>query len=152
MNPLQKINDCHMSEDTAKLILRLTVGVTVFLHGWFKVMNPEALGFIGGLFSAWSLPAFLAYLVYIGEIVAPLMLIAGWQTKIASSLIAITLFVAILLAHAGDVFTLTATGGWGIELQALMLFGAVSLFGLGAGKYSVDHRIKANTVTIPETI
>ncbi len=65
------------------------------------------------------------------------MLIVGYRTKLASALIAFTLFVAIVLAHMGQVFTLGEGGGWAIELQALYLFGAIVIFGLGSGKYTL---------------
>lgn len=136
-----KLEQINLSEDTAKLILRLTIGVLVLLHGIFKLNNPMAIGFIGGAFASLGLPAFLAYLVYIGEIVAPIMMIVGYKTKIAAALIAITLLVAILLVHTGEVFSLGQTGGWAIELQALYLFGAVAVFGLGAGKCALDKKL-----------
>lgn len=131
------IKNIELSEDAAKLILRLTVGILVLLHGIFKLQNPAAVDWIGSLFSGMHLPAFLAYTVYIGEIIAPIMLIIGYKTKIASALVAITLLVAVILAHAGDLFSLSQTGGWAIELQALYFFGAVAIFGLGAGKYTL---------------
>ncbi len=136
MNIIDKINSSNViTEDRAKLLLRVTVGVLMFLHGWFKLMNPEAVGYIGGMFSAVGLPAFLAYLIYIGEIVAPIMLIIGYQTKVAALLVAITMVVAIILAHAAQIFTLTEMGGSAIELQLLFLVGALAIFGLGAGKH-----------------
>ena len=127
-----------MSEDTAKLILRLAVGLLLLLHGIAKILNPGSIGFIGGLFSNIGLPAFFAYTVYIGEVIAPIMLIVGYKTKLASALIVITFVVIILLAHIGDVFTLGRGGGLAIELQALFLFSALAIFGLGAGKYAID--------------
>jgi len=129
-----------MTEDNAKLLLRLTVGVLILLHGIFKIMNPGAIGFIGGLFNNFYLPAFLAYAVYIGEVVAPIMLIIGYRTKLAAGLISFTLLVAIILAHLGDIFSLTGAGGWGIELQAMFMFTALAIVGLGAGKYSIDKK------------
>ena len=129
------VHNC-VSEDAAKLILRLTIGILVLFHGIFKVTNPGAVDWIGGLFTSIHLPGFLAYLVYIGEIVAPIMLIMGYRTKLAAALIVITIVVAILLAHLGEVFTLGATGAPAIELQLMYLFGAVAIMGLGAGKYS----------------
>ena len=149
MKLFSTINRHQISEDTAKLLLRLVLGVTVLIHGLYKLMNPESLGFIGGLFEAWYLPAFLAYLVYLGEVIAPIMLILGYQTKTASLLIAITLAVAVILVHLPQLFTISQTGGWSLELQALMFFSAVALFGLGAGKYSIDAKNEAETVTIP---
>ena len=89
--------------------------------------------------------------MFIGEIIAPIMLAVGYQTKIASLLIAITLTVAILLVHLGDIFSINQMGGWGIELQALMLFGAIVIFGLGPGQECVDIPQKRDneSVTLP---
>ena len=140
MTILQKANAACMSEDTAKLLLRITVGFLMLLHGIFKIQNPESISFIGGLFENYGLPAFLAYLVYIGEVLAPLMLLVGFKTRLAAKLVAITMVVAILLAHAKDIFALTATGGAAIELQLLLLIGAVTISALGAGKYSLDAK------------
>ena len=126
----------HITEDSAKLILRLTIGVLVLLHGIAKLTNPEALGFIESLLSKKHLPEFLAYGVYIGEIVAPIMLIIGYRVRCAAGLIAFTLAMAIFLAHLSDIFSLAKMGGgYALELQALYLFGALAIYGLGAGKY-----------------
>lgn len=137
MKIIDRINSSNaITEDRAKLLLRVTVGVLVFLHGWFKLMNPEAMGFVGSLIEGIGLPAFLAYLVYIGEIVAPIMLIIGYQTKVAALLVAITMVVAILLVHMGELFALNPmSGGYALELQLMFLVGALAIFGLGAGKH-----------------
>lgn len=137
MQIIDRINNSNaITEDQAKLMLRLAVGGLIFLHGWFKLMNPEAMGFVGSLFAGVGLPAFLAYLIYIGEIAAPIMLIIGYQTKLAALLVAITMVVAILLAHTGELFTLSPMGGgYALELQAMFLIGALAIFGLGAGKH-----------------
>jgi putative oxidoreductase len=137
MNIIDKINSNQtITADSAKLILRLTVGLLMVLHGIFKLMNPEAMGFVEGLLTGIGLPAFLAYFVYVGEIIAPVMLIIGYETKLAALLIAINMVVAILLVHLGDLFALSPmTGGAALELQYLYLFGAVAIFGLGAGKH-----------------
>ena len=140
MNIIKKFDDCFLSEDAAKLALRVAVGFLILLHGVYKIQNPGALDFIGGLFASVHLPAFLAYLIYIGEIVAPIMVIVGFMTRLGARLIAITMVVAILLAHASQIFTLTAMGGSAIELQLMFLVGAVAVAGLGAGKYSMDAK------------
>jgi len=144
---INKINDCQIiTEDRAKVLLRVTLGVLILLHGIFKVMNPGAVDFVGGLFEAVHLPGFLAYLVYIGEVVAPIMLILGYQVKIGALLIAVTMVVAILLAHLSQVFTLTAVGGSAIELQLMFLVGALAVFGLGAGKCSLLKKKEDTTM------
>ncbi len=139
MKLIDRINhSTFITEDGAKLLLRLAVGVLILLHGIFKLQNPEALGFIGSLLGGWGLPAFLAYLVYLGEVIAPVMLIIGYETKVAALLVAINMVVAIILAHLGDIFSLSASGGGSaIELQLMYLFGALAIFGLGAGKHKL---------------
>ncbi len=137
MNIVAYVNNISwVTEDRAKLLLRVVLGVVVLLHGVYKLQNPMAMDFVAGAFSSVGLPAALAYLIYIGEVVAPIMLIVGYQTKIAASLVAITMVVAILLVHSGQIFTLSEMGGgWAIELQAMILAAAVTVFGLGGGKH-----------------
>ncbi len=137
MNIVAYVNNISwVTEDRAKLLLRVVLGVVVLLHGIYKLQNPMAIDFVAGAFASAGLPGALAYLIYIGEVVAPIMLIVGYQTKIASLLVAITMVVAILLVHTGQIFTLSEMGGgWGIELQAMILVAAVAVFGLGGGKH-----------------
>ena len=137
MNIVDRINRTNrLTDDHAKLILRLSVGVLVLMHGIYKLQNPAAVDFVGGAFGAVGLPTALAYLVFIGEIIAPIMLIVGYQTRVAALLVAITMAVAILLVHTSDLFTLAEMGGgYALELQAMFLAGALAIFGLGAGKH-----------------
>ena len=96
------------------------------------------MDFVGGAFASVGLPAALAYLIYIGEVIAPIMLLVGYQTRVASLLVAITMVVAILLVHTGQLFTLSPMGGgYALELQIMFLAGALAIFGLGAGKYTL---------------
>lgn len=122
--------------DIAKLVLRLTLGVLMLFHGIAKLRY--GIGFIEGMVTSHGLPAFLAWGVYVGEIVAPLMLIAGVQVRIAALLVAGNMLVAILLAHMGDLFSMGEHGGYALELQAMFLFTAVTVMLLGGGKYGVD--------------
>ncbi len=137
---------CCMSNDTAKLLLRLSVGILVLLHGIAKLMHPEMMGFIAGAFQSAHLPGFLAYLVYVGEIVAPIMVIVGYQTRLGAKLIAATLAIAILLVHLPQLFMLGQMGGSALEVQYMFLFGAIAIAGLGAGKYSLDAKKSAATM------
>ena len=128
----------YLSADAAKLILRLTIGILVLLHGIAKLQNPGSIDFIQGLLEAKHLPGFIAYGIYVGEVVAPLMLIVGFRTRCAAGLIAFTLFMAVVLAHLDQVFSLAKMGGgYALELQTLYFFGALALIGLGSGKYAL---------------
>lgn len=125
--------------DTGVLILRISIGFLMLLHGIAKL---KGLGFIVGFLDGKWLPSFLAYGVYVTEIIAPILILIGFRTRFASLVFAFGALIAILLAHSSDIFSLNDYGGWAIELIALYLFGAVSLFFMGAGKYAVSTNNK----------
>ena len=108
----------------------------VLLHGIFKVTH--GVGFISGMLARHGLPAFIAYGVYVGEIVAPLLLIVGLWTRVAALVIAFDLLTAIVLARAGDVGKLNPMGGaWAVEAEALYVVGALALALAGGGRYAI---------------
>lgn len=128
------MNLSSLSPDAGKLILRSCVGLLMLFHGIAKIMHPGSLDFIGGMLSANGVPAILAYGVYIGEVVAPLMVVVGYRARIGGLLIVANMAVAILLAHSGDFFSLTEHGGWAVELQMFYLLSALAVVFLGSGK------------------
>lgn len=121
-------------EDWGKLLLRVALGVLILLHGIAKVMGGPA--FIMELLTKNGLPAQLGYLVYVGEVLAPLLVIIGLWTRPAALVIAINMVVAIALVHMPELLTLSQTGGWALELQGMFLFGALAVALLGAGRLS----------------
>ncbi|MDX2477118.1 MAG: DoxX family protein, partial [Gammaproteobacteria bacterium] len=62
-----------------KFILRMTVGLFMLFHGVAKIIHPGSLEFIGNSLSSMGLPSAIAYGVYVGEIIAPLMVILGFH-------------------------------------------------------------------------
>ena len=96
----------------------------MLFHGLSKVLNG-----IDGITSrvvASGLPAPVAYGVYIGEVLAPLLMIANVWVQGAALVMVVNMLFAIGLAHAGDIFALRR-GAWAIELQALFLFGSLAV-------------------------
>ena len=128
----------QLGNDAAgKLVLRLTVGVLTLFHGISKLMHPGSIDFIAGKLAESGLPGLLAYGVYVGEILAPLMIILGIVSRLGGLILVINMLFAILLVHTGDILALTDHGGWRLELQAFYLFGALAIVFLGSGKYAV---------------
>jgi len=132
------VNISSLSEDTGKLILRLSVGGMMLFHGVAKIMHPGSLDFIGGMLAGYGLPSILAYGVYVGEVLAPLMVIAGYKARIGGLLMAINMLFALVLAHTGDFFSLSEHGGWMVELQMFYLLSAVAVIFLGSGRHAVQ--------------
>src|SRR5450432_1970293 len=83
--------------DAALLILRLVLGILVLLHGISKLPPPPTE--IAGILAKMNLPAALSYGVYLGEIVAPVLIIIGVWTRLAALVMVINMVVAILLVH-----------------------------------------------------
>ena len=125
------------SDSVGKLVLRLTVGILMLFHGVAKVLHPGTLDFIGGALTGAGLPEVLAYGVYLGEIIAPLMIILGFQARIGGLILVINMIFAIVLMHSGDLFSLTEHGGWRLELQGFYLFGGLAIMFLGSGRMAV---------------
>jgi putative oxidoreductase len=123
--------------DLGKLIIRLTLGGLLLFHGIAKLLN--GVGFIEGELASHGLPTFLAYGVFVGELIAPLMVVLGYQTRIGALLIVFNMLVAIVLVHANELLALSRSGGWALELQAFFLFTAVAVLFLGPGRYKLKN-------------
>ena len=120
-----------------KLLLRLTVAGLMLFHGVAKILHPGSLEFIGSSLSNAGMPSAIAYGVYIGEVIAPLMVLLGFYARIGALILVVNMIFAIMLVHTGDFFSLTQHGGWAIELQAFYLLGGLAIVLLGSGKFAI---------------
>jgi len=135
MNNVSRHTAAAPSDDAGKLVLRVAVGVLVLLHGIFKLQN--GVGFISGMLEKAGLPGALGYLVFVGEILAPVLMIVGLGAQAGAAIVVVNMLVALGLVHMADLMALNKQGGWALELQGLYLFGALSVVLLGAGRYSI---------------
>lgn len=135
---LRAVDAQTSSADTGRLILRIVLGVLILLHGIAKMSGPPDM--IVGMLAKAGLPSVLAYGVYIGEVLAPVLLILGLWTRAAAIVIAINMVFAVALVHMGELSSLGKQGGYALELQAMFLFAAIAIAFLGAGRYSVGGR------------
>jgi putative oxidoreductase len=126
------------SDDTGKFILRVALGVLILLHGIAKLHS--GVGFISGMLAHHGLPSALGYLVYIGEIVAPVLLIVGLYTRPAAWIVAIDILMAFWLVHAKGIFALDKQGGWTLELEGMFLFAALALAFMGGGRFALSSK------------
>jgi putative oxidoreductase len=131
------MNTLLHNDALGKLILRLTVGILMLFHGVAKITNPGTVDYISGVLSDSGLPSLLAYGVYVGEVIAPLMIIVGIYCRYGAMLVVVNMVFAVLLMHAGDIFSLTEHGGWRLELQGFYLFGALAIMFLGSGRHAI---------------
>jgi putative oxidoreductase len=125
------------SDDVGKLVLRLAVGALLLLHGIFKIRN--GVGWMAPMLGGMGLPAFIAYGAYLGEVVAPLLVLAGKLTRLAGLIIAFNMLMAVILALRAKLGTLNQGGGWAVELEMLFLAGGVALFFFGSGRFALSR-------------
>lgn len=138
MNELSKNKLLQRNPDLGILILRLSIGILMLLHGISKMTN--GIGMIENIVVTNGLPAFIAYGVYIGEVIAPMLIILGVATRFSAVVFAVNCLVATLLVHSSVIFTLGKSGGWAIELLGLFFFGALALIFTGGGKYALSRK------------
>lgn len=127
-----------MNDNTGKLILRLALGILILLHGIAKIKG--GVGGLSGAVTAAGLPAFVTYGVYIGEVLAPILVLLGWYCRIGAGLIAINMLFAFALVHTAELTVIGKTGGWALELQGMFLFTALALVFLGPGRFSLNGK------------
>jgi putative oxidoreductase len=123
------------TQDVGKLLLRVILAAMLLFHGISKMHN--GIGFVADMVAKAGLPALFGYGVYIGEVVAPLFILAGLYTRAAALIVAVNMLVAVLLVHTSQFFTTNDTGGWALELQGMYFFSALAIALLGAGRYSL---------------
>jgi putative oxidoreductase len=127
-------NNFWTDSDIGVLILRVTLGGLLILHGIHKIQ--VGLEHQMGLFAAKGIPTFFIYLVYVSEILAPVLIILGIFTRLSALSIVVTLLVVLYVAP----FPLMATGPhgeWAIEIQMFYLLLPLALFFIGPGRFSL---------------
>lgn len=125
----------EFSQDLGKLILRITVGGLMLFHGISKIIHGVA--WMQGPLSALHLPFFIAYGAYIGEVVAPVLIILGILTRVSGLVLSFDLLVAFILVAHARFLTITMGGGWGLQPDAFFFLTGITIFFLGAGRFSL---------------
>lgn len=125
-------------EDVGKLILRVMLAVLMLFHGVGKILNfSGTVGWLGGMLASHGLPGFIAYGVFIGEIIGPLMILFGFYARWGSLFIIINMLFAIGLVHMGNLVALTDGGTLQLQADYFFLFSALALCFLGSGRYAL---------------
>ncbi|HET9409381.1 MAG TPA: DoxX family protein [Candidatus Sulfotelmatobacter sp.] len=123
----------------ALLIVRLTLGIIMVVHGYHKVFGGlhHHVQFVSSL----GLPGWTAYLSAFTEFLGGLLVLAGLFTRPAALAICINLGVAIWRVHWHN--GLTGDGGFEFPLAVATL--AIALVFFGAGPISMDHVIRGGS-------
>ncbi len=122
--------------DIGKLLLRVACGGILLFHGVHKIRH--GIQGVMDMTANAGLPPFIAYGSYLGEFVAPILVLLGYRTRIAAFVIAFNMLMSVLIGHRDIMFNVNDYGGWMIETNMLYMMTAIALIFTGAGKYSLS--------------
>jgi putative oxidoreductase len=122
--------------DFGTLTLRLSIGVLMLIHGLNKFFYGTKQ--VNEILASVGIPVFFSFAVLLAEVLAPVMLIIGFKTRLAAFLIIVDMFMATLLVHSNDLTKVSEMGGWMVELNALYFFGALAIVFFGSGRFAVS--------------
>ena len=117
---------------------RIFLSTLFLIEGMSKIFNyEETVQYM----ESFSVPGYLALPAIILEILFPLLLIIGYQTKIAALVMMIFTIVVAIIFHTN----------FDDQMQFITFFkdiaiagGIIIIFVNGAGKFSVDYKLKSN--------
>lgn len=123
----------------APFFLRVVTGLVFAMHGWQKLQMgvPAVSGFLGSL--GFPAPELFAVLLIAAELGGGILLIVGAYTHWVAKVLAFVALIALLTVHVSKGF-FVSEGGY--EFILLLLAAAVSVMVSGAGRWSVDARMK----------
>ena len=123
----------HGLHDLVHFGLRITVGVLFIVHSIGKFDTSSK-----GFFSSVGLPADMAILIGLLELIGGILLVTGILSRIASSILAIEMLAIMLYVKKLQSFS----GKGGLELDLLAFVILLTVIVLGPGKISLSHVIK----------
>jgi len=115
-----------IGSDLALLITRLIIGGIFVFAGWTKVADMQMTL---AMFGSMNIPVILTYVVSYGELVGGVLLMLGLCTSSVAFFLSVIMIVAIYL-----------TRGAGMQMYGMplvVLASLISIWGNGAGKYSI---------------
>ena len=128
--------------DLSYLLIRVTVGGQLLVHGIVKLMGPGVTAFAAGSLARRgiepSMP--LAYIVFFNETVGAVCLILGLFTRVVAAVIAVEFLLITFVVHFHNGYGFSSPGGgWEYPFMWGLIIFAISL--RGGGPYSLDRVI-----------
>ncbi len=119
--------------DVVFMGLRSALGVIFIVHGIGK-FNPGFSNFLTSL----GIPVEMQIPIALAELVPGILLIFGVLSRLSAALISIIMLGAIFLVKGAQ----SLTGDKGVEIDLILLAGALVIMIVGPGRISIAHVIK----------
>jgi len=130
------------TSDLSWLVIRLTIGGMLLVHGITKLTTATVAGFAANSLARRGIePALpLAYVVWFLETLGAVCIILGLFTRFFAAAIAIMFAIITFVAHWPNGFSWSSPrGGWEYPLLWGLMFFAIAL--RGGGPYSLDRKL-----------
>jgi len=134
--------------ETGLLVLRVSLGLIFFLHGWMNIVGGresfirEMLTMVG-----WTLPNIVLWLIAIVELLGGAALILGVFTQWASLVLVVEMVIVVVLFHARQGFLIVAIPNvplaYGFEYHVALIGGLICVLLAGPGGATLESRIPA---------
>ena len=133
-----------MAGDTAILILRVVLGLTMAAHGYNKFFGGGRIPGTAGWFDSIGMKPglFHARVAASTEIAAGIGLAVGLLTPVPAAGFVALMLVAAWTVHRKNGFFIVKEG-W--EYNLILAVAAVAIAGTGAGRYSLDYLLFSGT-------
>lgn len=138
----------RLDDHTGKCLLRVSLGLLLLPHGIEKLFG--GVDRVLRLVNSAGLPEPLGYAVFIGELVAPLMLIIGYQVRWAALLVVVNMVLAIAIVHSGDLLAFSRQGTFVLELEYFFLLTATAVMFLGPGRWAIQGDMASGRGKVPK--
>jgi putative oxidoreductase len=135
----------NTNNDWTGLVIRLTLALVMIPHTIQHTTGGLGgygyTGMMGFFTQSLHIPVALAFLVIVTEIVTPMVLLLGFGTRVASSVLILLMVGIIITSHYQFGFFMNWLGnqkGEGFEYHLLYIGLALASVLNGSGKYSLD--------------
>lgn len=116
------------------LLMRLALGTSMIFHGYSKVIPHGGLAHHAHFVTSLGLPYWLGYVSAFTEFAGGILLILGLLTRLASFMVAINMFVAIVTVNRHHGYS-------GSEFSLALLVIAIMLTFYGPGTFALDRSL-----------
>ena len=131
------------SKGLALLLMRLFIGIRLIYGVVDNVLHWERMKEFAAFLDQFHFPFPLASAVVsvYAQLIAGLMIVAGWKIRWAAAVMILNFLVALFMVHRGQSFEQ-------ITPALAMLFGSLLFFFEGAGRYSIDSAAGRSPVVL----